>query len=131
MIWYTPPTFDPHPPSGASLNELVFLAVQQQQANPQQPSCMSMAMPLALMFLVFYFLLIRPQQKQARERQEMINRLQKGVRVVTAGGVIGTIAKVEDHEVLIEVADRTKIRVVKTQVSPYAAPDAAAAAKEG
>ena len=83
---------------------------------------MDMMFPLALMFLVFYFLLIRPQQKRQREQTEMINRLQKGDRVVTNGGLVGTISRVDDHELLIEVADRTKVRVVKAQVSAYSAP---------
>lgn len=82
---------------------------------------MDMAFPLALMFLVFYFLMIRPQQKKQREHQEMINRLSKGDRVVTNGGLLGTVTRVDDHEIVVEIADRTKVKVVKGQVSLYAA----------
>ncbi len=90
-----------------------------------------MAFPLALMFLVFYFLMIRPQQKKQRQHQEMINRLSKGDRVVTNGGIIGTVAKVDDHEIVVMVADKTKVKVVKGQVQLYAAAAEADAEKDG
>ncbi len=85
-----------------------------------------MALPLSLMFLVFYFLMIRPQQKRQREHQEMINRLSTGDRVVSNGGLLGTVVKVDDHEVTLEISDRTKVKVVKSQVQLYASPADAA-----
>ncbi len=85
-----------------------------------------MALPLSLMFLVFYFLMIRPQQKRQREHQEMINRLSTGDRVVSNGGLLGTVVKVDDHEVTLEISDRTKVKVVKSQVQLDASPADAA-----
>lgn len=107
------------------MNELILLALQQQQGGAKQPSCIDMALPLSLMFLVFYFLMIRPQQKRQREHQEMVNRLSTGDRVVTNGGLLGTVVKVADHDITLEIADRTKVKVVKSQVQLYVAPDAA------
>lgn len=71
--------------------------------------------PLVLIFVVFYFLLIRPQQKKMKEHRAMVAAIRRGDRVVTAGGIIGTVAKVpEGDEILIEIADGTQVRVVRS-----------------
>ena len=75
--------------------------------------------PLAIMILIFYFLLIRPQQKQEKERQEMLSRLKKGDTVITSGGMIGTIASVQDTEIHIEIADKIKVRIAREDVDIY------------
>ena len=75
--------------------------------------------PFFLMILVFYFLLIRPQQKQERERREMLSKLKKGDTVITSGGIIGTINTVKEKEVLIEVAEKVKVRVSRDDVDLY------------
>lgn len=67
--------------------------------------------PLVLIMAVFYLLLIRPQQKKFKAHQEMISKLSKGDKVVTSGGILGAIYKVEDNIVVLEVAENTKIRV--------------------
>ncbi|MFH1152252.1 MAG: preprotein translocase subunit YajC [Pseudomonadota bacterium] len=67
--------------------------------------------PLILMFVIFYFLLIRPQQKKAKEHQNMINNLKKGDRVITSGGIHGTIVSLEDSTVSIEIAEKIRIKV--------------------
>ena len=72
--------------------------------------------PLILMFAIFYFLLIRPQQKKAKEHQEMINALKKGDRVVTSGGIHGRITAVDDTTVMVEVADKIKIKVSRGNI---------------
>ena len=74
-------------------------------------------LPLILIFLVFYFLLIRPQQKRAREHQNFLNRLKHGDKVVTAGGLIGHVVKVEGDEVLLEVGKDVKVRVLKNYIA--------------
>lgn len=103
------------------MNELILTAVAQNGggAPPQQVSCLAQALPMLLIFAVFYFLLIRPQQKRQRQHQEMISRLKKGDRVITTGGLIGTIFAVTDDEVQLEVADKIRVRVAKPQVSLY------------
>ena len=73
--------------------------------------------PLVLIFVVFYFLLIRPQQKKAKDHRAMLSALRRGDRVVTGGGIIGTVSKVQgDDEVVIEVAEGVRVRVVRSTV---------------
>lgn len=70
----------------------------------------SMLFPLILMFVVFYFLLIRPQSKRQRQHQEMLKNLQKGDKVITSGGLYGVVVKVTDKDVILEVADKVNMR---------------------
>jgi|TARA_A100001391_G_scaffold168567_2_gene129144 preprotein translocase subunit YajC len=72
---------------------------------------------LILMGLVFYFLLIRPQQKRAKEHREMVEGLKRGDEVITQGGLIGKIAKVADEEVTIELSEGVKVRVVRQTIA--------------
>jgi preprotein translocase subunit YajC len=74
-------------------------------------------LPLVLIFVVFYFLLIRPQTKRAKEHREMVGKLQAGDEVVTNGGMLGRIAEVGDNFMTLEIADGVSIKVQKTQVS--------------
>ena len=74
-------------------------------------------MPLILMFVVMYFLMIRPQQKKAREQREMMEALTKGDEVVTAGGILGRISKVTDTYITVEIAANTEIVVQKHAVT--------------
>ena len=73
--------------------------------------------PLILIFVVFYFLLIRPQQKKAKDAKAMLDALQKGDEVVTAGGVLGRISKIGDQYVTVEVADKTELTVQRGAIS--------------
>jgi preprotein translocase subunit YajC len=77
--------------------------------------------PLLLVFLVFYFLILRPQQRRVKALQDAINAVKKGDSVVTAGGLIGKVTRVEDAVVEVEIAANTRVRVVKatlTEVTP-------------
>jgi preprotein translocase subunit YajC len=74
-------------------------------------------LPLVLIFVVFYFLLIRPQTKRAKEHKEMISKLQSGDEVVTNGGMLGRITEVGDNFVTLEIASGVSIKVQKFQVS--------------
>lgn len=74
-------------------------------------------MPLVLMFAVMYFLMIRPQQKRAKEQKAMIDALTKGDEVVTAGGILGKVSKVTDAYVTLEVANGTEIVVQKPSIT--------------
>ncbi|MBV8971205.1 MAG: preprotein translocase subunit YajC [Sphingomonadaceae bacterium] len=87
--------------------------------------------PLIAIFAIFYFLMIRPQQARAREHRAAIDAVKRGDEVVTAGGVIGKVTKVDDAEVEVEVAPNVRHRVVKatlaevrTKPLPAAANDA-------
>tara|TARA_R110002110_G_scaffold2858_4_gene14379 strand:- start:522 stop:971 length:450 start_codon:yes stop_codon:yes gene_type:complete len=75
-------------------------------------------LPLVLIFVVFYFLLIRPQQKKAKEHREVLANLRRGDRIVTNGGLIGTITRVpNDGELIVEIADGVKVRVLRGMVA--------------
>jgi preprotein translocase subunit YajC len=73
--------------------------------------------PLILMFVIFYFLLIRPQQKKAKEHQNMINNLKKGDKVITSGGIHGTITSLGDTTVSLEIAENVKIKISRSNVA--------------
>ena len=83
-----------------------------------EPSGLEMFLPLILIFVVFYFLLIRPQQKKAKEHREMVGTLRRGDRIVTAGGILGTVTKViDDGEVLVEIAENVRVRVTRATIA--------------
>jgi preprotein translocase subunit YajC len=74
-------------------------------------------LPLILIFVVFYFLLIRPQQKRQKQHKEMLGQLRRGDKVVTSGGILGTVSKVvSDTEVLLEIAEGVKVRIVRATI---------------
>jgi preprotein translocase subunit YajC len=75
-------------------------------------------MPIILMFVIFYFLLIRPQQKKQKELKNMITNLKKGDKVVTTGGILGTVSSLQDDYVVITVGGSdTKIEVLKSAIA--------------
>ena len=75
-------------------------------------------LPLVLIFVVFYFLLIRPQQKKAKEHREVLANLRRGDRIVTNGGLLGTITRVpNDTELMVEIAEGVKVRVLRGLVA--------------
>lgn len=73
--------------------------------------------PLALMFAIFYFLLIRPQQKKAKEHRALLESIKKGDQVITAGGVHGKVASVEDGIVGLEIATGVVIKITKSYIA--------------
>ena len=73
--------------------------------------------PLVLMFVVMYFLMIRPQQKRAKEQKSMMDALAKGDEVITSGGILGKVSKVTDTYVTVEIAANTDIVVQKNSVA--------------
>lgn len=96
------------------LDRIVVLA----QAQPAAANPILAFAPLLLMFVVFYFLLIRPQQRRQKELSQMIQNLKKGDRVVTTGGVIGTIAGIQNDYVVLKVGEgETKMEVLKSAIT--------------
>lgn len=81
---------------------------------------MNMLMPFVLIILVFYFFMIRPQQKQRKKHNEFLSAIKRGDEVVTSSGIIGVVYSVSDKTVTIEVDENTKIKVLKGMVSAYA-----------
>jgi preprotein translocase subunit YajC len=86
-------------------------------------STFTMLIPFVLIFAVFYFIVIMPAKKQQRKKDAMITALKKGDRIITNGGIYGTIAAVEDTSLLVKVADNVKIRVAKSAVAGPASGD--------
>ena len=87
-----------------------------QGADAGQNSLMSFA-PLVLMFVIFYFLLIRPQQKKQKELRDMISNLKRGDKVVTGGGIVGVIQALRDDRVEVEIANGVVITVLRSFIS--------------
>ena len=96
------------------LNALLLMGAP---AGGEQPNPLAMFLPLILIFLVFYFFIIRPQKKKEDTRKKMIEAVRKGDRVVTIGGIHGTITQVDDTSVLLQADTNTKLRVEKNALS--------------
>ncbi len=73
--------------------------------------------PLILMFVIFYFLLIRPQQKKTKEHRQMIDNLKTGDRIVTGGGLHGRITGVQENALTVEIAEKVRVKVNRASVS--------------
>ena len=74
--------------------------------------------PLILIFVIFYFFLIRPQQKRAKEHLEMVKGLKRGDEVITSGGIIGTVDRVlEDDTIEVMLADNVKVKIIKNTIT--------------
>ncbi len=95
----------------------MFVTPAYAQAGGGEPSFIASLIPLILIFVIFYFLLIRPQQKRAKEHRQMVENLRRGDQVVTAGGVKGKVTKVGDDEVEVEIAKDIKVSVIKSTIS--------------
>jgi len=74
-------------------------------------------LPIIILFAIFYFLLIRPQQKKAKEHKAMIENLKKGNRVVTSGGIFGTIVSIDETTLGLEIAEKVKIKVARGNIA--------------
>ena len=75
-------------------------------------------LPLILIFVVFYFLLIRPQQKKMKDHKDLLGSIRRGDKIVTGGGILGTVTKViDDDEITIEISDGVKVRVQRALIS--------------
>ena len=78
---------------------------------------MGALLPLLLMFLVFYVLLIRPQQKRTKQHREFLNALKKGDEVMTSGGIYGKVTGITENVVTLEVADKVRIKVQRSNIA--------------
>ena len=87
--------------------------------------------PLVLIFVVFYFLLIRPQQKQAKQHQAFLNDLKKGAKIVTKGGVHGSITAINDNVISVEIAKDIIIKISRDAVAGSLSKDGTPPKKEG
>lgn len=89
-----------------------------QAAQPIARNPLLELVPFVFIFIIFYFLLIRPQQNARKKHMEMIAAVKKGDEVVTAGGIVGKVTKVvDDKEVLVEIADKVSVKVLRSTLS--------------
>jgi preprotein translocase subunit YajC len=87
--------------------------------------------PFVAIFAIMYFFLIRPQQKRMKDLRTMVDNVKRGDTVVTAGGIVGKVAKVtDDGEVMVEIADKVQVRVIKATISEVRVKGQATEAKE-
>jgi preprotein translocase subunit YajC len=99
------------------ISTILFLA-QQQAGQAQSGGLWYMQLlPFAFIFVIFYFLLIRPQQKRQKEHQNLLSNLKTGDKVITSSGIHGLIANVKDTTFLVKIADNVKIEVDKNAIA--------------
>ena len=96
--------------------QLWYVALAQASPANQQSQLMSTLTMMAILFAIFYFLLIRPQQKQAKERRAMLAALKKGDNVVVAGGIHARIMEIGEGVLVVEIADKVRIKVNRDSV---------------
>jgi preprotein translocase subunit YajC len=78
----------------------------------------SFLVPMVLVFVIFYFLMLRPQQKRAKQHQELIKNLRRGDTVITSGGLVGKVTKVvDDDQIEVEIADDVRVRQLRSMVA--------------
>lgn len=90
----------------------LLMILAQNSASPRQPSGMGMVLfPLLAMGLIFYFLVIRPQGRDKKRRAEMLSQVKRNDRVVTIGGILGTVTAVKDDEITLKVDESTNTKI--------------------
>jgi preprotein translocase subunit YajC len=101
----------------------MFVTPAYAQADPTGGSASILGSPIIMMvliFVIFYFLLIRPQQKRAKEHKQMVANLRRGDQIVTAGGLVAKVTKVgaaDDNEVEVEIARDVKVKLIRSTIS--------------
>jgi len=95
----------------------IAYAMGQSGAGGQGTGGFSAFIPLILMFVIFYFLLIRPQQKRSKDQRSMIANLKKGDRVITSGGLHGRITGLDDTTLTVEISDKVRVKIARGNIS--------------
>ena len=98
------------------MNAATVLAMGQPPSNGQQQSPIPMMVTMGLMFVIFYFVLIRPQQKKAKQQQEMLKTVKSGDKVVTTSGIIATVITVKEDSISVRSAD-SKFEITKGAIA--------------
>ena len=92
----------------------LFIILQAQQDGIT--SLLSSLLPFLLIIVVFYFLILRPQQKRQKERQKLLEGVKKGDKIITSGGIYGTVEGIEDNTVLVKISDNVKVKMEKASI---------------
>jgi preprotein translocase subunit YajC len=101
---------------GPVLGGFMMDVIQFYDGAPTGNSLLSTLLMFAAMFLILYFILIRPQQKQQKKHQALVAGLKKGDEVILSSGIMGRVFAVEDRLIILEIGDKTKLRVLKQAV---------------
>jgi len=101
------------------------LLLAQAATGPEQPPVLFQFLPLIIIAVLFYFLLIRPQQKKQKEHEKLVAGVKTGDKVVTAGGIHGIVANVKETTFLVKVADNVKIEFDKSAITSVTKAEAA------
>jgi preprotein translocase subunit YajC len=88
-----------------------------QPSSGEGPGLMSNVILFGSIILIFYFMIIRPQQKRTKERQKLIESMKKGDKVITSGGMYGTVAGLDEKTVLVEIADKIKVKLDRSAIA--------------
>ena len=97
-------------------NLLIFAQAAASPGAQQQPNIFMSMMPLIFIFVIFYFLLIRPQQKKAKEHAKLVSSLKTGDQVVTSAGIHGVISNVKEKTVIVKIADNVKVEFDRASI---------------
>jgi preprotein translocase subunit YajC len=101
------------------ISTLLFLAQQQPApASTAQSNPLVTFLPLIFMFVIFYFLLIRPQQKRQKEQRSLLSSVKTGDKVITNSGIHGLVANVKETTFLVKIADNVKVEIEKSAIAP-------------
>ena len=87
------------------------------QAAAQQPSMLASFIPLILIFLIFYFLLIRPQQKKQKEHKILLDSIQRGDEILSSGGILGKVIKVDNDKLTVEISKGVHVTIIRSTVA--------------
>lgn len=98
-------------------NLLIFAQATAPGGTPQQQNIFMSMMPLIFIFVIFYFLLIRPQQKKAKEHAKLVSSLKTGDEVVTSAGIHGVISNVKEKTVIVKIADNVKVEFDRAAIA--------------
>jgi preprotein translocase subunit YajC len=117
LPWFNAISRASHTTRQSEIRLMFETAFAQTAASGAAPNPMLQFLLLIAIFIIFYFLLIRPQQRRAKEHRALIDAVKRGDTVVTGGGLIGKVIKVEDAEVEVEIAANVKVRVIKSTIT--------------
>ncbi len=112
------------------LGTLMATAGQATPGAPQAPNLFSALLPFILVFAIFYLLIILPSRKKQKKHQDMVNNLKAGDRIITTGGIYGTIMGVQKDRLEVKIAANTKIDITKSAIGAILGPSEAAEAKD-
>jgi preprotein translocase subunit YajC len=94
-----------------------FILLMGQPSSGEGPGLMSNVILFGSIILIFYFMIIRPQQKRAKERQKLIDSMKKGDKIITSSGIYGIISGLDEKTVLVEIADKIKVKLDRSAIA--------------